>query len=110
MKTKLLFTLLFAFAIQFSSAQMTIHTGTATDNGNNLYFQFIDILPGDIWDANGNPINLYVWVDAADVSNGEFHELAGAWPGTAMIENQFLSDFYDLTLDLSSFLSCWNLN
>ncbi len=96
MKTKLLFTLLLALVIQFTYAQMTI-----TQNGDIVTFTFDDNTSGDVWDANGNPINLYSWIDAVDTSDGNFNTIFGGWPGTVMTDNG--GNIYELSVDLSTY-------
>lgn len=96
MKKYLLLTLLLVFTLQLSIAQMSVSTV-----GNVVTFTFDDANDVGQWDANGNPIRLYIYVDAADASNNQFAELAGGWPGTEM--TNLGSDIYELEVNLSNF-------
>ena len=66
MKIKLLLILL--IISQVGVAQMSTST-----TGNIVTFTFDDNIAVD-WDANGNPVNLYAFVDAADAGNNMFAE------------------------------------
>ena len=96
MKTKLLFTLFFAFIVQFTTAQVTITTAADV-----VTFTFDDNTGGDLYDAIGNPVYLYSWVDSTDASNGAFNTLAGGWPGTTMTD--LGGNIYSFSVDLSTF-------
>ncbi len=93
MRTKLLLLFLLTFSLGY--AQMTTST-----SGDVVTFTFDDSTPGDDWDVNGNPINLYVFVLPADAGNGMGEELAGGWPGTAM--TNVGGSIYELSVDLSN--------
>ncbi|ARV10630.1 hypothetical protein BTO05_13660 [Winogradskyella sp. PC-19] len=93
MKIKLLLILL--IISQVGVAQMSTST-----TGNIVTFTFDDNIAVD-WDANGNPVNLYAFVDAADAGNNMFAELSNGFPGTNMVNQG--GDIYTVSFDLSTF-------
>ena len=96
MRTKLLFLLLFSLGLAQVSAQMSV-----ASNGNLVTFTFDDANDMGEWDANGNPIYLYLYVNASDTSNNMFSEPLGNWPGTIL--PSVATDIYEITIDLSNF-------
>lgn len=96
MKTKLLLLLLAFLSVTIVSAQMTVQ-----QDENTVGFNVDDNTDGDDWDANGNPIYLYLNIPAEQSTNGIGSEPLGPWPGAIM--NDIGGNFYKISVDLSSF-------
>ncbi|MFD2824335.1 T9SS type A sorting domain-containing protein [Lacinutrix iliipiscaria] len=96
MKTRLLLLLLGVLCVTIANAQMRIQT-----DDNFVTFNVDDTFDGDDWDANGNDIYLYLFIDASDASNGISSEPLGSFPGTIMAS--LGADLYKVTIDLSDF-------
>lgn len=97
MKAKLLLFLLTVISFTMVSAQVRVQ-----QDANTVTFVFLDTIDGDVWDANGNPVYIYLFIDTEDTTNGISTEPLGSWPGTQMIDlgddaykvSTILSDFY----------------
>ena len=73
-----------------------------TQNGSIITFTFDDNTAADVWDANGNPIYLYTWLNNGDTSAGSGEvRPTGDWPGTVMTDMG--GNIYELSFDLDSF-------
>jgi hypothetical protein len=96
MKARLFVFVLTIFTLTSALAQMRVQ-----QDGNTVTFIVDDNIDGDDWDANGNPIYLYLYIDSSGASNSMSSEPLGAWPGTEMFD--LGGNIYKRTIDLSDF-------
>lgn len=96
MKTRLLLLFLAFFSLTMVSAQMRVQ-----QESNTVTFIVDDTVDHDDWDANGDPIYLYLNIPASEASNGVGWEPLGPWPGMPMFD--LGGDQYKITIDLSDF-------
>jgi len=96
MKTRILLFLVAILSLSVARAQIRVQ-----QDDNTVTFNLDDNADGDDWDANGNPIYLYLNIPASEASNGVAWEPLGPFPGGRM--NSLGDNFYKITIDLSDF-------